>query len=236
MPEKSQQVDAQELNKFESLARQWWDPHGKLRTLHHINPVRLHYIDKVAGLEGKSVLDLGCGGGLLTESMAAKGAQVTGLDASDAVIDIAKAHRQQSGRQIEYITGTVEQFAQDHRDSFDVITCMELLEHVPDAQSLLASCETILKPGGDLILATINRTVTAYVTAILGAEYLLGLLPRRTHDYAKFVKPSELCTWLRHCGFRIEEVTGMTYLPGVNTATLTGNPSVNYLVHARLKE
>jgi len=230
-----QNIDTQELKNFEALAKEWWDPQGKLKTLHHINPVRLRYVDQAVGLDGKSVLDLGCGGGLLTEAMVDKGARVTGLDASNSIIETAKLHQCQSVKEINYIVSTAEQYAQDNQETFDVITCMELVEHVPDAQLLISSCEKILKPGGHLILSTINRTLKSYVSAIIAAEYLLNLVPRGTHDYKKFIKPSEMYSWLRQSGFTVLDVAGLRYIPGINYCSITNNPSVNYFIHAKLK-
>lgn len=227
-------IDSHELDKFEDLANEWWDSHGKLRTLHHINPTRLRYIESATPLKGKKVLDLGCGGGLLTEAMADRGAELTGLDASIMAIDVAKQHQQHSGYDINYVCDTAENFARENRNQFDIITCMELLEHIPDAPSLIAACNKLLQPGGHLILSTINRNLKAYLLSIVGAEYILGLLPKGTHQYEKFIKPSELSTWLRKGGFTVIDLAGMRYLPGVEHCTITNTPSVNYLVHAKL--
>lgn len=234
MSDNTANIDIRELNKFDALAQEWWDPHGKLKTLHHINPVRLRYIDNAAAIAGKSVLDLGCGGGLLAEAMTEKGARVTGLDASHTSIEVARWHQQQTGKKIEYIVNTAEQFAQDKQTAFDVITCMELVEHVPDVESLLSACRKMLKPGGHLILSTINRTLKAYMTTVLGAEYLLGLLPKGTHEYKKFVRPSELDQWLRNAGLTILDIAGMSYIPIINACTITDNPETNYIIHAKL--
>jgi 2-polyprenyl-6-hydroxyphenyl methylase/3-demethylubiquinone-9 3-methyltransferase len=225
-------IDTDELEKFDAVAWQWWNPDGDMRSLHTINPLRLAYIDKAVHLTGKKVLDIGCGGGLLSESMAGAGAQVTGIDAGNELIRVARAHQQLSGMEVDYIASTAEQYAQEHPSCFAVITCMELLEHVPDTASLIGSCATLIKPGGHLIIATLNRTARAYASAILGAEYILRLLPRGTHDYRKFIKPSELGYTLRQHGFRIVDVAGMTYIPGLNICTISANPSVNYLLHA----
>lgn len=227
-------IDDKELDKFDALASDWWDPNGRLRTLHHINPVRLRYIDQSASLTDKMVLDLGCGGGLLAEAMAKKGSRVTGLDASPSAIAIAESHRQGEGLEIEYVAESAEQYATHNRDKFDIVTCMELLEHVPDVESLLNACATLLKPGGDLFLATINRTLKSYMAAIVAVEYCLRLLPKGTHEYAKFIKPSELNQWLIRQGFTMLDLVGMNYIPGINQCSLTGDPAVNYIVHARL--
>ena len=234
MSDNTANIDSRELDKFDSLAKEWWDPHGKLKTLHHINPVRLRYIDNAAALAGKSVLDLGCGGGLLAEAMTEKGARVTGLDASNTSIEVARWHQRQTGKEIEYVVNTAEQFAQHKQTAFDVITCMELLEHVPDVESLISACSKMLKPGGHLILSTINRNLKAYITTVLGAEYLLGLLPKGTHEYKKFVRPSELDQWLRKAGLSILDIAGMCYIPVINVCTITDNPATNYIMHAQL--
>ena len=227
-------VDEQEREKFDSLASDWWDPQGRLRTLHHINPVRLRYIEQRITLKNKIVLDLGCGGGLLSEAMAKNDAIVAGLDISQSAIAVAESHRQREGLSIEYIVDSAEHYAEQHRQKFDVITCMELLEHVPDVDSLLNACSGMLKPGGDLFLATINRSLQSYMAAIVAVEYCLKLLPKGTHDYARFIKPSELNKWLIRQGFRLVDITGMSYIPGINKCSLTRNPSINYIAHARL--
>ena len=234
MNRQPENIDSNELDKFASLAQDWWDPEGKLKTLHHINPIRLQYIDRRMGLKGKEILDLGCGGGLLCEAMAFAGANVTGIDANESAIGAAVDHSRQNSLRIGYYTGTAEAFAADHRRAFDAVACMELLEHVPDVQSLITSCATMLRPGGQLFLSTINRNARSYASAILAAEYLLGLLPRGTHDYSRFIRPSELAGWLRREDFELLDITGMTYIPGIQTATLNSRPTVNYLAHAVL--
>lgn len=232
MNEYTANIDPVEREKFELLSDEWWDPDGKLRTLHHINPIRLRYIDRAVQLQGKRVLDIGCGGGILAEAMAARGALVTGIDLSPAAIDVATKHKAVSGINVEYFIDTAEHYAETSNKQFDVITCMELLEHVPDVNSLLQSCAKLLITDGHLLLATINRTVKAYMSAILAAEYLIKLLPRGTHEYKKFIRPSELNTWLRNSEFRIVDITGMKYIPGMKICTLTDDVSVNYLIHA----
>lgn len=232
-------LNTAEIDKFETLSLEWWDPKGKLRTLHTINPVRLRYIEQSVALNGKSVLDIGCGGGLLSEAMAEKGAEVTGLDASKVTIEIAKEHQRSTAEggnpePVDYLTGTAEEYAQQCVSQYDVITCMELLEHVPDPSSLISCCATMLKPGGHIFLATINRNLKSYASAVLGAEYLLGLLPKGTHDYSGFIRPAELCAWLRDSGFSVVDISGMTYVPGIDLCTLTNQPDVNYLLHAEL--
>ena len=232
----NQNVDDKERVKFDSLAADWWDPHGRLRTLHHINPVRLRYIEQEVTLKNKRVLDLGCGGGLLSEAMARKNALVTGLDINQSAITAAENHKQREGLEIEYVVGSAEQFAETNKRKFDVITCMELLEHVPDVDSLLNACGSMLVPGGDLFLATINRSIQSYMAAIVAVEYFLKLLPKGTHDFAKFIRPSELNKSLILRGFKLIDIVGMSYLPGINRCSLTRDPSVNYIAHARLSE
>lgn len=241
---KTMNLDEEEIDKFDALAREWWDPNGKLKTLHALNPVRLAYIKQAIKLSGSTVLDIGCGGGLLTEAMAAEHAEVSGLDASQIAIDVANLHQQPGpDRQhrhdslgIAYHHGTAEEFSQDNIAQFDVLTCMELLEHVPDPASLIASCASMLKPQGHIFLSTLNRNLKSYVAAILAAEYLLKLLPKGTHDYQRFIRPSELCAWLRHADFKVLDISGMTYIPGIEQCTLSNTPEINYLLHAQLKE
>jgi len=223
--------DADEVARFESLADDWWDPDGSFRTLHVINPVRLAFIESAAALRGRRVLDVGCGGGLLSEAMAAKGASVTGIDPGEGAIRSAREHL--AGRDVIYHARTVEEFVDEAPVPFDVVTCMELLEHVPRPDTLITHIASLLKPGGHFFLATINRNLQSYLTAVIGAEYLLRLLPRGTHEYARFIRPSELAAWLREAGFRVETVSGIQYLPLLNRAFLTDRPTVNYLIHAR---
>lgn len=234
MSQHTENTDSRELEKFTSLAEEWWEPDGNLRTLHHINPARLQYIDQRVILKGKNVLDLGCGGGVLSEAMARAGATVTGIDANPSAISAAKNHSRDHGLGISYYTRTAEEFALDHSRAFDAITCMELLEHVPDVPSLIASCTHMLRPGGHLLLSTINRSALSYASAILAAEYLLGLLPRGTHDYSRFIRPSELAEWLRSAGFELKDIAGMSYIPGLGAGIINRRPAVNYLAHAVL--
>ena len=232
MNQHTENTDSRELDKFAALAEDWWDPRGKLRTLHHINPMRLHYVDRRVGLKGKKVLDLGCGGGVLSEGMAHTGAVVTGIDANQSAITAAIDHSRSEDLTISYYATTAEQFAMDHHRMFDAIVCMELLEHIPDVPSLLASCALMLRPGGHLVLSTINRNALSYASVVLAAEYLLGLLPRGTHDYSRFIRPSELAAWLRSAGFELRDIAGMTYIPGLNAGMINNRPAVNYLAHA----
>ncbi len=225
-----------ELAKFEAHAGDWWAPRGPLRPLHAMNPVRLEYLRSVMKLDGSEVLDVGCGGGILAEAMARAGARVTAIDAGSGAIDAARTHMTASGLHIDYRVCTVEQLAETDSRRFDAVTCMELLEHVPRPDALLAACAGLLRPGGHLVLSTLNRTLPAYLGAILGAEFVFRLLPRGTHDYARFIRPSELERWLRACGMQLMDVTGIRYLPWVDHCTLTNDPTINYIAHARLKD
>lgn len=225
-------LDDSELRKFSALADTWWDPRGPNRPLHDLNPVRLDYVRSQLTLAGAEVLDVGCGGGLLSEALAAAGARVIGIDASPEMIAVAAAHSRLTGFSIDYRAATAEVFACDHAARFDAVTCMELLEHVPEPGSLIATCAQLLKPGGRLLLSTINRTLPAYLSAVLGAEYVLKLLPRGTHDYRKFIRPSEIDRWCRACGLRLIDLTGMAYEPWLRRARLRGSVSVNYLACA----
>jgi 2-polyprenyl-6-hydroxyphenyl methylase/3-demethylubiquinone-9 3-methyltransferase len=227
-------VDPQELAKFESLAARWWDPSGELHTLHDINPVRLQYIEKHAGLAGRQVIDIGCGGGILAEAMAKRGASVTGLDASDAALKVAELHQLKSAVQITYVCATPEQFAEDHPSHYDVVTCMELLEHVPDPARVIEACARLTKPGGQLFFSTINRTAVAYLFAVIGAEYLLNILPKGTHNYRRFICPSELAGWARQAGLTLSAITGLSYNPFTRRCVLTDRVDVNYLIYAEL--
>jgi len=233
MHESLNNIDKHELDKFARLSEDWWDPNGALKTLHIINPLRLSYIDNAVSLNQKKVLDIGCGGGLLTEAMESKGAYVTGLDANESAITVAREHANLSHKKIDYVAYSAEQYALDNKKIFDVITCMELLEHVPDPASIFSACADLLKPGGDIILATLNRNVRSYMSAVVGAEYILGLLPRGTHDYSKFIKPSEIATELRRLNFNVVDISGMHYVPLINRCFLGDDTSVNYLLHAR---
>lgn len=224
-------TDPEELARFARLSEDWWDPQGDLKTLHAINPVRLGFMQATVDLKDKRILDIGCGGGLLSEAMAARGARVTGIDPGADSIAVAKQHA--GTLPVDYRVCTVEAFAAETDEQFDIITCMEALEHVPDPAGLLTAAAGLLAPGGSLFLSTINRNLRAYLAAVVGAEYLLGLLPKGTHDYARFIRPSELAGWLRACGLGVVSIRGMHYLPLVNRAVLADTPSVNYLVHAR---
>ncbi|MEW6313607.1 MAG: bifunctional 2-polyprenyl-6-hydroxyphenol methylase/3-demethylubiquinol 3-O-methyltransferase UbiG [Pseudomonadota bacterium] len=226
-------ADPLELEKFSQLAQRWWDPNSEFKPLHDINPLRLDYIDQAVGLRGKDVLDVGCGGGILAESMAVRGAQVTGIDLSEKVLKVAKLHLLESGRQVDYRHSAAEDWMHEHPAAYDVVTCLEMLEHVPDPASTIAACAQMVKPGGAVFFSTLSRNPKAYLLAVLGAEYALGLLPRGTHDYAKFIKPSELARMCRDAGLNIEHLVGMGYNPFTKVYALTSDTSVNYLMHCK---
>ena len=234
MTETHPNVDPQEIAKFSELANRWWDPESPLKSLHEINPLRLHYIVERSGLMGKRVLDVGCGGGILTESMAKCGATVMGIDMSEAPLSVARVHRLESDVEVDYRQATAEQLAEDEPAGFDVVTCMELLEHVPDPASVIRACARLVKPDGDVFFSTINRNPKSYLFAILGAEYLLGLLPKGTHDYRKLIRPSELDAWARDAGLAIQDLTGMHYDPLFRRYWLAPGVDVNYLAHYRI--
>ncbi len=227
-----QNVDPAELEKFATLAHRWWDPTSEFKPLHEINPLRLGYIDKLAPLNGQRVLDVGCGGGILSESMSVKGAQVTGIDLGEKALKVAQLHALESGVQVEYRLVAVEQLALELPESFDVVTCMEMLEHVPDPAAVIAACARLVKPGGHLFFSTINRNAKAYLFAVIGAEYVLNMLPRGTHDYQKFIKPSQLAGWARAAGLQVTDSKGMSYNPLTRHYFLTDDVSVNYMLHA----
>ena len=223
-------VDQAEIDKFSALAHRWWDPEGEFRPLHEINPLRLEWIAGHAALEGASVLDVGCGGGILTEAMARRGAKVKGIDLSEKALRVAELHLHESGLQVEYQSVSAEQLAASNTPSFDVVTCMELLEHVPEPAGMVAACARLVRPGGRVFFSTINRNPKSYLFAVVGAEYVLGLLPKGTHDYQRFIKPSELSRWTRDAGLRSVEMIGMTYNPLTRRYRLGSDCDVNYLV------
>ena len=225
-----------ELDKFASLANRWWDPDGPQKPLHALNPARLGYVAARVPLRGATVLDVGCGGGLLSEALARAGAQVTAIDLAPELVKVARLHTLESGVQVDYQVKAVEALAAERPGSFDAITCMEMLEHVPDPASIIAACDTLLRPGGRLFLSTLNRTPAAFALAIVGAEYVARLLPRGTHRYADFIKPSELASWLREAGLQIEDVSGLFYDPLRQRARLSSRTEVNYLACARKAE
>lgn len=225
-------TDAGEIAKFEAAAARWWDPGSEFKPLHEINPLRLEYIESQTALAGKRVLDVGCGGGILSEGLARRGAEVTGIDMGAASLTAARLHLLESGLKVDYQQATVEQFAAQNPAAFDVITCMELLEHVPDPASAVRACAQLVKPGGLVIFSTLNRNPKSYLFAIVGAEYLLRMLPRGTHDYAKFIRPAELAGWMRESGLTLRELKGMNYNPLTREYGLTRDVSVNYFAVA----
>ena len=224
-------ADPAELEKFASLAHRWWDKNSEFKPLHAINPLRLGYIDQQVGLLGKRVLDVGCGGGILTESMAQKGAVVTGIDLGEKALKVAQLHKLESGVDVDYQLISVEAMAALEPASFDVVTCMEMLEHVPDPEAIVGACAQLVKPGGSVFFSTLNRNPKSYLFAVIGAEYILNMLPKGTHEYAKFIKPSELSAWARHAGLEVSMLMGMTYNPITQHYALGTDVSVNYLVH-----
>lgn len=223
-------ADPNELQKFSDLAHRWWDPKSEFKPLHDINPLRLDWIDANVGLAGKKVLDVGCGGGLLSEGMAERGAQVTGIDLSEKALGVARLHLLESGRSVDYRHISAESLAAEVPGSFDVVTCLEMLEHVPDPASTVAACARLVKPGGQVFLSTLNRNPKSYLLAVIGAEYLLQMLPKGTHDYAKFIKPSELARHCKAADLEVAEIIGMTYNPFTQRYSLGRDTSVNYLL------
>jgi 2-polyprenyl-6-hydroxyphenyl methylase/3-demethylubiquinone-9 3-methyltransferase len=224
-------IDKTEIAKFEAMAPIWWDKQGDFKALHDINVLRLNYINDRLPLAGKAVLDAGCGGGILAEAMASLGAEVTGIDMGEAALEVARLHLRKTGLHVDYQQATAEQFAETHPDRFDVVTCLELLEHVPDPASVVAACKTLARPGGDVFFATLNRNLKSFLFAIVGAEYILGLVRKGTHRYRKFIKPAELKDWAAHAGLSFKDLTGLHYNPILKRYTLGGNTHVNYLTH-----
>lgn len=224
-------ADPQELAKFGELAHRWWDPNSEFKPLHEINPLRLDWVDSTVQLAGKTVLDVGCGGGLLSEGMAARGAHVTGIDLSEKPLGVARLHLHESGLKVDYRLIAVEALAAEQPGSFDVVTCLEMLEHVPDPASVIKACAQLVKPGGHVFFSTLNRNPKSYLFAIIGAEYILNLLPRGTHEYAKFIRPAELIRYCREAGLVLDELKGMSYNPLNKRYTLGTDTSVNYLIH-----
>jgi len=227
-------ADPAELDKFSSLAHRWWDPNSEFKPLHDINPLRVDWIDRtVGGLAGRNVIDVGCGGGILAESMALRGAKVTAIDLSDKALGVARLHQLESGVDVDYRHVAAEAMASTSPAAFDVVTCLELLEHVPEPASTVAACGALVRPGGHVVFSTLNRNPRSYLLAILGAEYILRLLPRGTHDWSRFLRPSELARYARRAGLEVGEIVGMTYNPLARTYRLTPDTSVNYLMACR---
>jgi len=227
----AQNVDPKEIAKFEALAARWWDPNSEFKPLHDINPLRLDYIDKKAGLKGKTVIDVGCGGGILSESMAQRGATVTGIDMGESPLKVAQIHGLESGIQVRYQQTSAEIQAQSHENYYDIVTCMELLEHVPDPSQTIAACASMVKPGGHVFFSTINRNPKSFLFAIVGAEYVLRLLPKGTHEYRNFIRPSELESWARQADLQLNHMIGMTYNPLTKLYSLGKDVDVNYMMH-----
>ncbi|MGB1912722.1 MAG: bifunctional 2-polyprenyl-6-hydroxyphenol methylase/3-demethylubiquinol 3-O-methyltransferase UbiG [Porticoccaceae bacterium] len=224
-------VDPNEIRKFEELASRWWDKNSEFKPLHDINPLRANWIDNIAPVAEKKVLDVGCGGGILSEALAQRGADVTGIDMGDAPLGVAKLHQLESGLSINYQKSTAEDFAKEHENSFDIVTCLEMLEHVPDPSSVINACAKMVKPGGTVFFSTINRNPKAFLLAIVGAEYVLRMLPRGTHEYAKFIRPSELANWAREADLQVNQMTGLLYNPLTKSYKLSvSDVDVNYMI------
>jgi len=226
-------ADPAELAKFSGLAGRWWDPMGPSRPLHELNPIRLQYLERAAPLAGRSVVDVGCGGGILSEAMARRGARVLGIDLARPVLDVAELHALQSGIAVEYREIAAESLAEEHSGEFDLATCMEMLEHVPDPAAALAALGKLVRPGGDIVVSTLNRHPRAFAVAILGAEYIARVLPRGTHDYLKFIRPSELARWGRTAGLELRDLAGIGYNPLTRAFRLSADTRINYLAHFR---
>ena len=233
MTEQTLNFDPKEIAKFEELASRWWDPDSEFKPLHEINPLRLEYIDRRASLKGKTVVDVGCGGGILAESMALKGANVLGIDMGKAPLSVASLHKLETGAELEYQQITAEELADKEAGKYDVVTCMEMLEHVPDPSSVIAACSKLVKPDGHVFFSTINRNPKSYLFAIVGAEYIMQMLPKGTHDYSKFIKPSELENWARSADLHLRELTGMSYNLLSKKYSLGHDVDVNYLMHTQ---
>ncbi len=229
----SNNIDEGEIAKFDALASRWWDPEGDFRPLHQINPLRLDYIRQRADLNGSKVLDVGCGGGILTEAMAVKGATVTGIDMAEKPLGVARLHQAESGTDVEYLQSTAEALAAERAGLYDVVTCLEMLEHVPSPKTVIEACRDLVKPGGDVFFSTINRNPKSFLFAIVGAEYVLRLLPKGTHEYDKFIRPSELESWARGAGLEHQGSIGLHYNPLTREYWLAPNVDVNYLMHFR---
>jgi 2-polyprenyl-6-hydroxyphenyl methylase/3-demethylubiquinone-9 3-methyltransferase len=224
-------IDAAEVAKFDALASRWWDPDSEFRPLHQINPLRLDWIRQHVDLSGRKVVDVGCGGGILTESMAAAGAEVTGIDMAEGPLTVAKLHQHESGAEVEYRQATAEELAAERPGQYDVVTCLEMLEHVPDPAAVIDACTQLVRPGGHVVFSTINRNPKSFLFAIVGAEFVLKLLPAGTHAYEKFIKPSELEEWARRAGLRLQKSIGLHYNPLTKEYSLGSNLHVNYLMH-----
>lgn len=226
-------IDPLEIAKFEELAHRWWDRDSEFKPLHDINPLRVNYIDERSPVADRRVVDVGCGGGILCEALAHRGAEVTGIDMGEAPLSVARLHQLESGVDVEYIQSTAEELADQRAGDYDIVTCLEMLEHVPDPSSVIRSCAELCRPGGNVYFSTINRNPKSFLFAVVGAEYVLNLLPRGTHEYERFIRPAELGEWVRHAELHLEDISGMSYNPLTKRYRLTQDVSVNYLVHAR---
>ena len=229
-------IDPAEQQKFDAIAATWWDPNGESQPLHDLNPARLAYIMDRVEIAGTETVDVGCGGGILSESLAAQGAMVTGIDIAEKALSVAKLHLHESGCTVNYQLSTAESWAEKHTAQAGLVTCMEMLEHVPDPVSVVAACAAMLEPGGHLFMSTLNRNPVSFAVAIVGGEHIARVVPKGTHQYDRFIKPSELCTWLRAAGLHVEEITGIHYNPIERTARTGGHVRVNYLIHATKAE
>lgn len=234
--EPANNFDAGEIRKFDALAARWWDPEGDFRALHDINPVRVDYIAARTNLDAGAVIDVGCGGGILCEALAGRTADVTGIDMAQKALGVARLHAMEADIDVNYIASTAEGYAEAHAEQFRTVTCLEMLEHVPDYASTIEACARLAQPGADLFFSTINRNPKSYALLILGAEYVMNILPRGTHDYAKFIKPSELCNAITQAGLQVAEIRGMTYNPLTHRCRINDDVDANYLVHARKPE
>ena len=232
MNENTVNIDPSEQQKFDRIAATWWDPDGESRPLHDLNPARLAYITERVDLKDKKVVDVGCGGGILTEALARQGAVVTGIDIAEKALSVAKLHLYESGCEVDYQQATAETWADEHAGGIEVVTCMEMLEHVPDPQSVVMACASMLGEGGHLFMSTLNRNAASFAIAILGGEHVTRIVPKGTHQYDRFIRPSELCDWLRAAGMKVREITGIHYNPLERTARTGGHVQVNYLIHA----
>lgn len=233
MTENQLNVDPMEVAKFDALAAGWWDPEGQSKPLHQLNPIRLGYITDRVSVADKQVIDVGCGGGILTEALAKENAQMTGIDMGESPLSIAKLHALESGLKINYDQCTAEEKAAAAHEQFDVVTCMEMLEHVPDPSAIIQACADMVKPGGDVFLSTLNRHPKAYLLAVIGAEYVMNMLPKGTHDYKRFIRPSELSAWCRRAGLKVKNISGLHYNPLSGQFSIGRDVSVNYLVHCQ---
>lgn len=233
MSQKQANVDLNEVAKFDALASSWWDLEGQSKPLHDLNPIRLAYIAERTTLKDANVIDVGCGGGILSEALAKSEAHVTGIDMGEMPLNIAKLHALEEGLTIHYQQSTAEEMAAQHKEQYDVVTCLEMLEHVPDPASIISACAALVKPGGDVFFSTLNRHPKAYLLAVLGAEYIMKMLPKGTHDYKRFIRPAELSAWSRQAGLKVKDVTGMNYNPLTRQFSLGNDVKVNYLIHCK---